>query len=43
VRFLVSRGDLTPPSHIGLTDEEEEMKVFLIRKFSRPEASGLNK
>ena len=43
VRFFVSRGDLAPPGHIGLPDEEEEMKISLGRKFNRSKASGLNK
>ena len=33
VRFLVSRGDLTPSGHIGLPDQKKDMKVFLVRKF----------
>jgi len=42
VRFFIRRGDLAPPGHIGLTDQKEEMKVFLPRKLRSPEERALN-
>ena len=44
VRFFIRRSDLAPSGHIGLPDEEEEVKIFLIRKFRRPsQGNSLNK